>query len=228
MKVTKEQLNFYNKNKDRLIEKYLSAFPKQIDPDTIRDFFIEIGYNRSNVQEFQSICKILTQAIFDEALKRNIGTINKIIFAAGPPATGKSTHLFQFSSDHLIYDGTINDETKFITLIQNALFLGYLVEVWIYSASPKRAFESNLKRGDLVGRYVPISYYEKVANTLNKRELLLEKHFGNTVKIRNFEHTKFEGKQITSLKITINRHELEKIAQNHKSLSYKRLQYVLN
>lgn len=67
--ITEEQKNFYYFHSKDLINKYLNNFPRHVDPDAIRDLFIPIGYNRSNVQEFQGICKVLTQDIFEEALK---------------------------------------------------------------------------------------------------------------------------------------------------------------
>jgi hypothetical protein len=97
-----------------------------------------------------------------------------------------------------------------------ALDNGFFVEVFVYSVDPKRAFTSNLNRGDDIGRYVPISHYEKVAESINKREMLLEKHFKKLVKFRNFEHTNFEGKRKYFSNIIINRNELERIAKRHK------------
>jgi Zeta toxin len=189
--------------------------------------FIPIGYNRSNVEEFKSICKILTEDIFREAIARNRGTVKTVIFAAGLPASGKSTHLASIVQDELIYDGTINNDDRFIRLVQFALDAGYTVEVFIYSSDPGRAFKSNLERGDTTGRYVPVAQYEKVANSINKRANLIAQNFQNRVKIRNFEHTDFEGKPKRFSQIKIDRNELERIAAKHKFPDSKTLYRIV-
>jgi hypothetical protein len=226
--ITKKQRAFYNTHKAELIDKYLRNFPTHIDPDAIRDLFMAIGYDRSNVKEFQGICKIITKEIFEESLKRNKGKVKTVIFAAGLPASGKSSHLKTIAENELIYDGTVNDESKFIELIQSAINMGYSVEVFVYSADPKRAFKSNLTRGDQTGRYVPVSHYEKVANSINNREELLKKHFQNHVKFRNFEHTSFEGEQKDFSKIIIKRNELERIANRHKFANSEILREIIS
>jgi hypothetical protein len=227
-KISKKQKDFYDQNKQQLIEQYLSDFPLRVDPDAVRDRFAPIGYDRTNVQKFQGICKVLTKDIFQEALVRNKGKINKIIFAAGLPASGKTSHLEMMAQNELIYDGTINDDQKFIEFIHTALDMGFSVEVFVYSADPARAFKSNLERGEQIGRYVPISHYEKVARTINNRETLLKKHFNDKVKFRNFEHTNFEGKQTKFSPLIVNRNELERIAKRHKFSDNKKLQEVIS
>ncbi|SMD44147.1 Zeta toxin [Aquiflexum balticum DSM 16537] len=214
--ISKKQIDFYLENKSKLVDKYLNAFPQIIDPDAVRDLFTPIGYDRTNVSEFQNVCKLLTEDIFQEILRRNIGIVSKVIFAGGLPATGKSSHLRTFVQNEIIFDGTINDEDKLLGYIRKSMQLGYLVEIFIYSCEPKRAFESNLNRGFLFGRYVPISHYVKVAKSLNNREKLIRIHFQNQVKIFNFEHTKFEGKLKKFRPIIIKRDELETIAKGHK------------
>jgi hypothetical protein len=226
--ITKEQQSFYNRHKGQLINKYLSNFPKRIDPDAARDLFIPIGYDKSNVEEFKGICKLLTEDIYLEALKRNQKTIKTVIFAAGLPATGKSIHLETIAVNELIYDSTINNEDKFIQLIQSALNMGYAVEVFVYSANPVRAFKSNLERGDKYGRYVPVSHYEKVAKSINNRARLLKQKFQNTIKFRNFEHTNFEGKPKRFSPITINRNELERIATEHQFVDSKAFHRIIS
>ncbi|HEX7691391.1 MAG TPA: zeta toxin family protein [Sediminibacterium sp.] len=226
-KITKKQKDFYKENKRALIAQYLSVRPAHIDPDAVRDLFAPIGYDRSNVQQFQGICKVLVKDIYHEALKSNAGKLRKVIFAAGLPATGKTGHLLKFAKGELIYDGTINDENKFLEFVRAAILLGYAVEVFVYSANPQRAFTSNLKRGDDTGRYVPISHYEKVARTINNRAAFLKAYFKSRVKFRNFEHTKFEARPAPFLPLIINRHELERIAKQHQFPDSQRLQDIL-
>ncbi len=212
-------MEFYNSNKKRLIRKYLKDFPLRIDPDVVRELFIPIGYDRSNVPLFQDICKELTKDIFFTALKKNKGKINKVIFAAGLPGTGKSSHMVNFGKGELIYDGTLNDDKKLIKYIQAALDMGFLVEIYIYLADPIRAFKTNLARGDTdtnnLGRYAPISQYEKVAATINRREKLIKDNFNELVEIYYFEHTDFKGILTQFSQIIINRNELENIARKH-------------
>ena len=227
-KIYKQQKDFYNQNKQELIDKYLADFPCHVDPDAVRDRFAPIGYDRTNVQKFQGICKILTKDIFLESLNKNKTKVNKVIFAAGLPASGKTSHLKMMAQNELIFDGTINDDEKFIEFVQAALDMGFSVEVFVYSADPKRAFKSNLERGDQIGRYVPISHYEKVAKTINRRETLLKKHFNGKVKFRNFEYTSFEGKQTKFSPLIVNRNELERIANRHKFSDSQRLQEVIS
>lgn len=226
-KITKKQQDFYNTRKHQLIEKYLSDFSNRIDPDKVRDSFAPIGYDKRNVQQFQRICKILTQDIFIEVLSRNKGKIHKVIFAAGLPASGKTSHLDKFIQNELLYDGTINDEQKFVSLVQMALDMGYQVDVFVYSVEPKRAFKSNLERGDSGGRYVPISHYEKVANSINNRQALLIRNFGQRVNFRNFDHTAFKGILQDFSPLKINRNELERIAKQHKFPDSKTLPKIL-
>ena len=226
--ITLEQQVFYDKHKEQLINRYLKNSPRHIDPDTVIDLFMPIGYNRQNVAEYKVISKILTEDIFEEAMKRNRRTVKTVIFAAGLPASGKSTHLKAIAENELVYDGTINNDDKFIRLIQSAIDLGYLVEVFIYSVDPKRAMKSNLERGNITGRYVPISHFEKVADSINKRIGLLKHNFQNKIKLRNFEHTNFEGKQKRFSKIIIERNELETIARAHKFTDSKTLYTVIN
>ncbi|MEO8146337.1 MAG: zeta toxin family protein [Bacteroidia bacterium] len=236
--ITKEQQTFYDKYKAQLVENYIASFPSIVDPDRVRELFSPIGYDKSNVQEYQGICKMLTKEIYYESLKRNKDKIKTVIFAAGLPATGKSSHLMKIleneliydgniNENELIYDGTINNEEKFVDFIQAALDSGYAVEVIVYSADPVRAFKTNLERGGREGRYVPISHYEKVANTLNNRELLLKQKFGNRVKFRNFEYTRFEGSLKKFSPIKINRNELEEIAQRHTFSNSKILESII-
>lgn len=220
-------MDFFNQNRTSLIEGYLTDFPRHIDPDAVRDRFAQIGYDRTNVQKFQGICKMLTREIFIESLIRNKGRVEKVIFAAGLPASGKTSHLKQMAGNEIVYDGTINEEQKFIEFVQAALNSGYAVEIFVYSVDPKRAFESNLNRGDEMNRYVPVSQYEKVAKSINKRRGLLKKHFNNKVKFRNFEHTKFEGKPQDFSPIKVNRNELESIAKKHEFSDSKTLQEIL-
>lgn len=227
-KISKRQLDFYNLNKKELIAKYLADFPRHIDPDAVRDCFAPIGYDRTNVQKFQGICKLLTNEIFLEALRNNRGKTSKVIFAAGLPATGKTSHLKMFAQNELIYDGTINDEKRFLEFVKASIDIGFNVEVFVYSANPKRAFLSNLERGDKIGRFVSISHYEKVAKTINQRQSLLKKHFNDKVKFRNFEFTNFEGKQAKFSQLIINRNELERIAYRHKFSDSKKLQEVIS
>jgi hypothetical protein len=224
--ITSEQLDFYHQNKSKLIADYFADFPLRVDPDNVRDLFMPIGYNRNNVKEYDEICSALTEEIFYEALKRN-APVGKIIFAGGLPGSGKSSHLDRMTRDELVYDGTLNDEAKFIRFIESALKQGYGVEVFVYSANPKIAFQRNLIRGDQMRRYVPISHYEKVAVTLNKRQGLLRKHFQKRVQFRNFEHTNFEGQPKRFSKIKIDRDELERIARNHRFADSKDFQAVI-
>ena len=132
------------------------------------------------------------------------------------------------AQDELIYDGTINNEQKFIDFVQTALDMGFTVEVFVYSSEPKRAFKSNLERGNLTGRYVPISHYEKVAGTINNRQFLLKNRFKHKVKFRNFEHTNFEGKQAKFSPLIVNRNELERIANRHKFPDSQKIQEVIS
>ena len=224
--ISDEQQSFYDKHKRALLDRYLRNFPKHIDPDAVRDLFIPIGYDRSNVLKYKGICKILTRDIYLEALKRNQGTVDKVIFAAGLPASGKSTHLKTIAANELVYDGTINNENKFLEFIQFALDAGYNVEVIVYSVDPKRAFKSNLDRGNISGRYVPISQYKKVAKSINNRQPLLKQNFQKRVIFRNFEHTLFEGKPKRFSKILINSDELKGIANDHEFPDSKTLQAV--
>ncbi|SFT98151.1 Zeta toxin [Algoriphagus locisalis] len=224
--ITPEQFAYYHENRSILINEYLADFPKRVDPDAVRDLFIPSGYDRSNVSEYQEICKLLTEDIYFEALIRN-KLSKKLIFAAGLPGSGKSTHLAQMMKDELVYDGTLNDDDKFIDYIEKALTLGYKVEVFVYSVEPSVAFERNLERGDDMKRYVPISHYEKVAATLNRRQKLLADKFQSRVSFRNFEHTNFEGKQVEFVPIKIDRDELERIANNHEFRNHKNLHSVL-
>lgn len=60
-KISKEQKEFYIRNKQELIDKYFANFSNQVDPDAVRDLFAPIGYDRTNVQKFQGICKVLTR-----------------------------------------------------------------------------------------------------------------------------------------------------------------------
>ena len=227
-KITKAQQEFYDQHRQTLIDEYLTDLPRVIDPDVIRDLFMPIGYDRSNVQKYQGICKRLTADIFEEVLIRNKGRARTVIFAAGLPATGKSTHLRQMAGREIIYDGTMNNEAKFIEFVKKALSLGYLVQVFVYSAKPTRAFESNLNRGDTTGRYVPISQYEKVAASINKRQEILERGFSGRVIFRNFEHTDFEGKQKKFSEIIIDRNELEAIARKHQFKNDRTLQKIID
>ncbi len=226
-KISKRQWEFYHQNKKALVDAYLADFPCHIDPDAIRDRFAPIGYDRTNVQRYQGICKVLTADIFHEALVRNKTKVNKVIFAAGLPATGKTSHLKKMAHKELIYDGTINDEQKFIDFVTTALSLGFKVEVFVYSANASRAFKSNLQRGDTTGRYVPIAHFEKVARTINGREALVKKHFNSKVKFRNFEYTNFEGTQTKFSPLIVNRNELERIANRHKFPGSQKLQEVI-
>lgn len=152
----------------------------------------------------------------------------KVIFASGLPATGKTMHLKKIARNELMYDGTINDERKLIDLIKTALDMGFSFEIFVYSANPQKAFKRNLVRGDKIGRYVPISHYEKVAKTLNNRESLVRKLFNDKVKFRNFEYTNFEGIQTKFSPLIINRNELERIANRHKFTDSQRLQEVIS
>lgn len=180
-KISKEQKEFYIRNKQELIDKYFANFSNQVDPYAVRDLFAPIGYDRTNVQKFQGISKVLTRDIFNEVLIRNKRMAKKVIFASGLPATGKTMHLKKIARNELMYDGTINDERKFIDLIKTALYMGFSVEVFVYRAAIQKAFKRNLVRGDKIGRYVPISHYEKVAKTLNNRESLVRKLFNDKV-----------------------------------------------
>lgn len=213
--ISKPQFDFYTQNRSKLIDQYLNDFPLRIDPDAVRDLFMPIGYNRSNVKAYDEICKVLTEDIFFEALNRNL-IVRKIIFASGLPGSGKSTHLTKMTKDELVYDGTINDDEKFVRYINRALMMGYKVQVFIYSVQPEIAFQRNLNRGDELGRYVPVGHYEKVADSLNRREALLIHNFQKRVKLFNFEHTRFEGKLNKFSNIKIDRDGLETIARNHR------------
>jgi Zeta toxin len=226
-KITKKQQAFYQQNKQALIDGYLADFPHHIDPDAIRDRFAPIGYNRTNVQQFQGICKILTADILQEAFVRNKNKVTKVIFAAGLPATGKTSHLKMMAEKELVYDGTINNDQTFIAFVETALAMGFKVEVFVYSAKAARAFKSNLQRGDTIGRYVPIAQYEKIALTINGRQALLRKHFGSKVKFRNFEYTNFEGTPTKFSPLIVNRNELERIANRHKFPGSQKLQEVI-
>jgi hypothetical protein len=226
--ISKRQKDFYNHNKQKLIDEYLSDLPLHVDPDAVRDRFAPIGYDRTNVQKFQGICKILTKDIFLQALANNKGKINKVIFAAGLPSSGKTSHLKMMAQNELIYDGTINDQQKFIEFVQASIDMGFSVEVFVYSADSQRAFKSNLERGDQIGRYVPISHYEKVAKTINNREALMKKHFSGKVKFRNFEHTDFESSPTKFSPLIVIRDELERIANRHKFSDGQKLQEVIN
>lgn len=225
--ITPEQQKYYDQHREELIELYLADRPRLVDPDAVRDLFMPIGYDRSNVLEFKAICKKLTADIFDEVLIRNKRRGRRVIFAAGLPATGKSTHLKQIARQEIVYDGTINEDSKFVSFVQKALDMGFLVEIIVYSANPVRAFKSNLERGDTTGRYVPISQYEKVAASINRRVELIKTHFEKRIKFRNFEHTKFQGKLKKFSKIIIKRDELEAAANEHRYEDPDNLRKVL-
>jgi predicted kinase len=224
---TPEQLDFYQKNKQRLVGDYLADFPLRIDPDAVRDLFIEIGYNRNNVKEYEEVCGLLTEDIFYEALKRKAGN-GKLIFAAGLPGSGKSTLLTSLGGSELIYDGTLNDDEKFVRFINDALALGYRVEALVLTAPPGEAFRRNLGRGDSLRRYVPISHYEKVAATLNKRHALLKRISESGLHSRNFEYKGFTAKAKRFSKIKIDRDELKRIANEHQFPDRTDFHYVIN
>jgi|GEM_PF-3389306 len=223
---TQKQKDFYHANKERLINEYLEDFPLRIDPDAVRDLFMDIGYNRNNVKEFEEVCSWLTEDIFLAALARNAGN-RKLIFAAGLPGSGKSTLLNKLAGGELVYDGTLNDDAKFVKFIQAALDLGYQVEALVLSAPPAEAFKRNLIRGDDLRRYVPISHYEKVAATINGRQALLKKNFGKRVEFRNFEYKDFKANAKRFSKIKIDRYELKRIAEHHRFSDGRDFDYVI-
>lgn len=210
-KATTEQVNFYEKHKDKLFEEYTERFGNKVDPDSARELFRVLGYDKeTNVVEFRAIGKQLTVDVFNHILEKNKGKTDRVIFAAGLPATGKSRLLEHNHPNAVIYDGTINTEKSFKNLIDLAIKQGYKPEVQMYISDPERAFKSNLKRE----RKAPISQYEKVAKSLNNRVKFIKENYGDKVKISIFDHTNFDAKELPSdhkINVSIDRDKFNQI-----------------
>ena len=89
---SKEALSFADENLESIKNDYLTNHEKGkngvIDPDAIREYFAETGYNGKNVPDFVAASNKITEAIFQDILKTSKN--KKITFLSGVGGSGKT------------------------------------------------------------------------------------------------------------------------------------------
>lgn len=178
---------------DEIKEKIPGIKIVRIDPDDIREVFIE--YTGNNSHEFQSACGQSVEYIYDHVQEKKMNAI---------------------------LDGTFVNYEKQKKNISRALGRGRKVDIFYIYQNPLTAWDWTKKREAVEGRHVSkgvfIEAYFKSRENVNK----IKKEFGSEVELslvlkdvnNQVEKTYFNIDQLDSfLKESYNREELERILE---------------
>lgn len=159
-------LNEGNRIQD-ITDRYIQEHGNKLDADDVRKAFIEIGYDGTNVPEYQKAINILMNNIYDALLDKAIKEGKKsITFVSGVAGSGKSTAIknnrnLDLSTQGVIYDAPFNNFWTFDKAIAHAWAKGMekISIVQMYNDA-QTAFENSVRRGYETGRFLNLQYFE--------------------------------------------------------------------
>lgn len=202
-------LNEGNRIQD-ITDRYIQEYGNKLDADDVRKAFIEIGYDGTNVPEYQKAINILMNNIYDALLDKAIKEGKKsITFVSGVAGSGKSTAIknnrnLDLSTQGVIYDAPFNNFWTFDKAIAHAWAKGMekISIVQMYNDA-QTAFENSVRRGYETGRFLNLQYFEdsfrKNAGKLERIHSLYPQ-----VQITAIDNTGNNGGRMVTLKEALN------------------------
>lgn len=181
-----DAVNFADENSESIINDYLSNNEKGkngiIDPDAVREYFAETGYDGKNVPTFVQASNKLTEAIFQRILKESPN--KKITFLTGVGGSGKTraTKGKLDTTGRNVYDSAFNYFEDLDKKINEAKSAGFEIEVAPVYNDAKTAWNNTVKRGKEGGRFLSLEYFLNsfIQNT-GKLSKIFEKHKDVTI-----------------------------------------------
>lgn len=186
-------------NLETLVQSYIEKNPTKIDPDVIRESFVELGYTGMNVPVFRRAEAILVNAIYDKMLD---SAENKTIaILTGTGGSGKTFATksagFDFSKKGLIFDSALNHFKSLSDVIDRAKSKGFEVEVIAVYNDPVTSFKNTINRGFKEGRFLSLNYFVSAfMHNQGKANSLIEEY--PDVKVTFLDNSNNETKKVTA------------------------------
>lgn len=180
------QNRFIQENKESIIDDYLNNNEKGsknlVDPDAIREYFAEIGYDGKNVPEYGAAGWELANEILDRAMARAEENGNKTIAiltgtggSGKTRATNEATAELDLDKMGVTLDGAFNNYEDLNNKIKYAEEKGFDVEVVPVYNDPVTAFANTVDRGKRKDRFLSLNYFlSSFLRNKGKIESLLE------------------------------------------------------
>lgn len=156
---------FIEKHKEAIVKHYTTEHSQGkkgvIDPDAIREYLHELGYDGKNVPDFAASGHILTEAIFEHLLS----TVKnkKMGILSGVGGSGKSRAVrsgkVSVSDKGIVFDSAFNWSDDIIETVQKAIDAGFEVELFPVYNDFSTAFNNTLGRGKRTGRFLSLNYF---------------------------------------------------------------------
>ena len=167
LKPQEEKVAFFTAGMSGVGKTEFSEFLKEINPnllhidtDTIRDFFIEVGYTGQNSDIFQKPASKGFSKLFDYAIKKGYS---------------------------LILDSNLSHIGKATENIDRLLNKGYKVELYYLYNTPQKCYEYAIKREVVTNRKVPYDVFIKSNIDSFSTVVALKKQYNGKIILNYFD-----------------------------------------
>ena len=145
-----------------LADKYLGSAGNTLDPDGIRKMFEPIGFNGTNVNDYNEAVAMMEDTLYTIMLDRTIRNgKTDLVIITGAPACGKTTALHQLNLKKagLIYDAALTGPGRLEQVIAKAKQSGMkdIKLIMVYN-DVMTCYQNTINRGKSTWRYVPLDY----------------------------------------------------------------------
>jgi hypothetical protein len=145
-----------------LADKYLGSAGNTLDPDGIRKMFEPIGFNGTNVNDYNEAVALMEDTLYTIMLDRTIRNgKTDLVIITGAPACGKTTALHQLNLKKagLIYDAALTGPGRLEQVIAKAKQAGMKdVKLIMVYNDVMTCYQNTINRGKQTWRYVPLDY----------------------------------------------------------------------
>ena len=145
-----------------LADKYLGSAGNTLDPDGIRKLFEPIGFNGTNVNDYNEAVALLEDTLYTTMLNRAIRNgKTDLVIITGAPASGKTTALRQLNLKKagLIYDAALTGPGRLQQVIAKAKQAGMKdIKLIMVHNDIMTCYQNTINRGKQTWRYVALDY----------------------------------------------------------------------
>ena len=145
-----------------LADKYLGSAGNTLDPDGIRKLFEPIGFNGTNVNDYNEAVALLEDTLYTIMLNRTIRNgKSDLVIVTGAPACGKTTALHQLNLKKagLIYDAALTGPGRLQQVIAKAKQAGMKdIKLIMVNNDVMTCYKNAVERGKSTWRYVALDY----------------------------------------------------------------------
>jgi len=183
-------LDYYNANKENLVNEYIKRNGNVVNPDMAKDLFKPIGYNYTNAKEVHEPSSQLAKKVYTQLLETRKGTgNNEILFTAGGSGVGKTSAIKEILDGEIndfsiIYDSNLSNYESAVKKINQALQKGYKPSIVYVYRDPLKAWgEGVMVRSARGERHVPLDVHIQLHNSSKETIKKLNEKFGSDINI---------------------------------------------